>query len=284
MHGHALAWGILAAAAASYLVLTTGTTPPRLEDRAARAARRGRIARFVASWLVTAAALTWPVDDLARHWSLTALVVQEICLTLVAPPLLLTSLPREAVIRLTSPHAVDAALGWLTRPLVATVVFNATVLFSLLGVSVAAQSGSAALHGLMAMALFAAGTIMWIPALGILPGANRLTPAGRSAFLFIQSMLANFPSLVFDVAKRPLYPAFDHPGTLLRAMADQHLAGAVAKVGAIAILWGSAAGIWWAGRQAKHKGIDPNPLRWEDVERELLRLDRRPRRRSASGG
>ena len=48
-------------------------------------------------------ALTWPLADLAAHWSLTALVTQRLILVLVVAPLLLLGLPYDVI-------------QWLTRP------------------------------------------------------------------------------------------------------------------------------------------------------------------------
>ena len=47
-------------------------------------------------------ALTWPLADLAAHWSLTALVVQRLLLTLAAAPLLLLAIPAAS-----SPRSPD---------------------------------------------------------------------------------------------------------------------------------------------------------------------------------
>ncbi len=282
VHGHALAWGILAALGASYLVMAASSVPGG-EGASARA-NRGQVIRFSLAWVALAIAMTWPIDDLAQRWSLTARICQEALLALVVPPLLLSSLPRRSVIKMTSPHVVDTWMRRLTRPVTATVIFNGVILISLLRPSVALQARSAALHGLFNIALLVSGLIMWIPALGILPGAGRLSTAGRSAYLFIQSLLANVPAVIFNVSHRPIYAAYEHKAhPLLPAILDQQLAGVVVKLAAIAILWGTAAAIWWGARRAKNRGQDPNPLRWEDVERELLRVERRPRRRSISG-
>ncbi len=78
--------------------------------------------RCLAGALVALAlALTWPLADLAAHWSLTALVVQRLLLTLGAAPLLLLAMPSPLLAALTRPAPLDACLETLTRPVVAVV-------------------------------------------------------------------------------------------------------------------------------------------------------------------
>ncbi|MGH9208374.1 MAG: hypothetical protein ACRD1G_17770, partial [Acidimicrobiales bacterium] len=67
----------------------------------------------------------------------------------------------------------------------------------------------------------------------------------------------------------------------LAPLTDQRLAGALAKLVGIAVLWGAAAAILVRAQRAEEAGMDPDPLGWDDVERELRRLDRRPGRTEA---
>ena len=63
---------------------------------------------FLGGAVLLAAALTWPLGDLASHWLLLALVLQRLVLTLAVPPLLVLGTPRAVIDRLTRPAAVDA--------------------------------------------------------------------------------------------------------------------------------------------------------------------------------
>jgi putative membrane protein len=245
---------------------------------------RRQIACVVAGLVALGAALTWPVVDLARRWSLLVHMVQLSLIVLVATPLLLLGLPRWLVGLVTRPVGVDSFLRRLTSPLIATLVFNAVVITSLLPPVMKLTSGSQALSALMDLALFVAAVIMWTPALRLLPGPPQLSSAGRVGYLFVQSILPNFPALVFIFAHRPIYSSFSHGARLalgISALADQQLAGVVAKMVGICILWGAAAAILVRTQRAEESGIDPDPLTWDDVERELRRLERRPRRSDA---
>src|SRR5207302_8841165 len=108
----------------------SGIRPHETAGAAGSASRRQR-ASFGAGLLVLLIALCWPLADLADS-SLLARMAQRSLLLLVAPPLLLLGLPRWLVDRLTRPALVDSVLGFLTRPVVATLLFNAAVTASFL--------------------------------------------------------------------------------------------------------------------------------------------------------
>jgi putative membrane protein len=279
---HALAWVTIVALGTAYAVALNRLGPEHCWP-AAPASRRQRLS-FLAGLVALAVALTWPLADLAANWSLLAHMLQLVVLTLVAPPLLLLGIPRWLVDVVTRPAAIDWTLRTLTRPLTATIVFNAAVITSLLPPVVAAGGSNPAVAGAVNFCLVCAGLVMWIPALRALPGPNQLSTPGRMAYLFAQSLLPNFPALIFIFASHPIYPELTAHAHVfgISALADQQLAGAAAKVTGISVLWGTAAAILVRAQRAEEEGRDPDPLKWDDVDRELRRLERRPRRTDAS--
>ena len=60
---------------------------------------------------------------------------------------------------------------------------------------------------------------------------------------------------------------------------DQQLAGFLAKLSTIAVLWTVAFVIMTRAQTAETAGEDTEPLMWSDVEREIERADRREQRR-----
>ena len=89
----------------------------------------------------------WPVSDLAAHWSLTALLIQRLLLTLAVAPMLLLSLPTRVLASMTRPAPVDATLAWITRPVVAIAAFTVIVVGTLFTPAVAAQASSPLARG-----------------------------------------------------------------------------------------------------------------------------------------
>lgn len=276
-HPHPGGWAVVVALSGAYLLVLWKLGPPG--SRATRA----ELWRFGAGVVALALVVIWPVADLARHWLLLVHLSQQIVLLLVVPPLLLLGLPRWLVALAMQPPTLDALLRRLANPVMASVVFTAAAVGALLPPVVDAEAASGWVTGGVLAGLVMAGVVMWLPVLRVLPGQHHLSTPGRSGYLFVQSLLPNFPALVLIFSKHSLYPAFARTAALgLSPVADQQLAGVVAKILGIAILWGAAGAILVRAQQAEEAGLDPDPLTWDDVEVELRRLERRPRRTDAS--
>ncbi|PZS22029.1 MAG: hypothetical protein DLM54_03535 [Acidimicrobiales bacterium] len=276
-HAHLGGWVAVVSLAGGYFLILRRLGPP------GRRATPAQLGCFGAGVGVLAITVTWPVADLARHWLLLAHLVQQILLLLVIPPLILLGLPRWLIAMGTQPPPVEAFLRRLANPVVASVVFTVAAVGALLPPVVDAEAASSWVVAGVLVGLGIAGTVMWLPVLRVVPGHRHLSTVGRAGYLFVQSLLPNFPALVLIFSKHSLYPAFARTAALgLSPVADQQLAGVAAKVLGIAILWGAAGAILVKAQQAEEAGIDPDPLTWDDVEVELRRLERRPRRTDAT--
>ncbi len=240
---------------------------------------------FLGGAVLLLAAVTWPLGDLASHWLLLALVLQRLLLTLAVPPLLVLGTPRQIIARLTRPPAVDAVLRVVVRPLPAVAIVTVVAVSTLTtgAVSLAAQSDAARVA--LQLVVLASGFVLWAPVLTELPGMQRLSPLGRGGYLIVQSIVPSFLSIVWIFARHPLYPTFTHHGTVARLspLLDQELAGFLAKLSTIAVLWTVAFVIMTRAQAAETAGQDADPLVWSDVEREIERADRRERRQGSSG-
>ncbi len=279
---HAVGWVVIAAMAVAYTVALRRLGPAHAAGGPSSTGRH--IASFVGGLVALGLALTWPVVDLARSWSLLIHMIHLSLIALVAAPLVLLGLPRWLVDLATRPVGVDAAVRRITSPLVATVIFNSVIIASLLPPVMELAARSAGVSACVDVVVFAAAVVMWTPALRLLPGPPQLSSAARVGYLFVQSILPNFPALIFIFAHHPIYAPFAHGARValgISALADQQLAGVVAKLVGICILWGAAAVILVRAQRAEDAGADPDPLTWDDVERELRRLERRPRRSDA---
>ncbi len=235
---------------------------------------------FLGGVVLLVGALTWPLGDLASHWLLLALVLQRLLLTLAVPPLLVLGTPRPLLARLTRPPAVDAVLRVVVRPVpaVAIVTVVAVSTLSVGAVSLAAHSVIA--RTAIQLIVLASGFVLWAPVLTELPGTQRLSALGRGGYLIVQSIVPSFLSIVWIFARHSLYPTFTHPGTIagMTPLLDQELAGFLAKLSTIAVLWTVAFVIMTRAQTDESTGQDTDPLVWSDVEREIERADRRERR------
>jgi cytochrome c oxidase assembly factor CtaG len=233
-------------------------------------------ARFAAALACTALAWGWPLGDLAAHVSLSALVVQRLVLMLAVAPLALGSLPDSLAASLTRPRAVDRTLVVLGHPLAAIATVTVVGTATLLPVVVAWGATDAATLAVLGAVVLALGVVLWLPVLGTAPATRRLSLVAKGGYLLASSLVVTSLSFVWIFARQPLYPTFTGQERLLgiTPLLDQQLAGFVSKLGAYAPLW--AVAFVLLARSGEGDPAD-RPLRWVDVERELLRADRRAR-------
>ncbi|MGO9855138.1 MAG: cytochrome c oxidase assembly protein [Acidimicrobiales bacterium] len=240
---------------------------------------------FVGGIVVLIAAVTWPLGDLAAHWLLMALVLQRLLLTLAVPPLLVLGTPRPLIARLTRPALVDAVLRVVVRPLPAVAIVTVVAVGTLTTGAVSLAAHSAVARLLIELVVLGSGFVLWAPVLTELPGAPRLSALGRGGYLIVQSIVPSFLSIVWIFARHSLYPTFTHAGTVvgMSSLLDQQLAGFLAKLSTIAVLWTVAFVIMTRAQAAETTGEDAEPLMWSDVEREIERAERRQRRHGWPG-
>jgi len=241
---------------------------------------------FVLGAVVLLAAVTWPLADLAARWLLMALVLQRVLLTLAVPPLLVLGTPRPLLDRLTRPAPVDAVLRVVVRPIPAVVIVTVVAVATLTTGAVTLAARLDPVRVLLELTVLASGFVLWAPVLTELPGTPRLSPLGRGGYLIVQSVVPSFLSIVWIFARHPLYPTFSHAGKVLALspLLDQQLAGFLAKLSTIAVLWTVAFVIMTHAQEDDRRGVDADPLLWSDVQRELERADRRERRHQRSPG
>jgi cytochrome c oxidase assembly factor CtaG len=195
---------------------------------------------FVLGLVVLLVAFMWPLGGLAAHWSLLALVLQRLLLTLAVPPLLVSGTPTPIIERLTRPAAVDAVLRVIVKPVPAVAIVTIVSVGTLTTGVVSLAASSAVTRVVVQILVLLAGLVLWAPVLSELPGAKPLSAIGRGGYLIVQSILPSFLSVVWIFAHRSLYASYAFAG-------------------------GS-------------DDDDPEPLLWSDVQREIERADRRDQR------
>jgi cytochrome c oxidase assembly factor CtaG len=235
---------------------------------------------FLCGVVLLAGASTWPLGDLASHWLLLALVLQRLVLTLAVPPLLVLGTPRAIIERLTRPAAVDAVLRLAARPVPAVAIVTVVAVGTLTVGAVNLAAHSVVARTVIQLVVLGSGFVLWAPVLTELPGVQRLSSLGRGGYLIVQSIVPSFLSIVWIFARHPLYPPFTYPGKVagMTPLLDQELAGFLAKLSTIAVLWTVAFVIMTRAQSADSAGRDTDLLVWSDVEREIERADRRDRR------
>jgi cytochrome c oxidase assembly factor CtaG len=232
---------------------------------------------FILGMVALVVSFMWPLADLAARWSLLALVAQRLLLVLAVPPLLVAGTPRPIIVRLTRPAPVDVVLRLAVKPIPAVVFVTVVAVGTLTTglISVAARADVA--RDVIQLVVLLSGFVLWAPVLSELPGVKPLSAVGRGAYLIVQSIVPSFLSVVWIFARRPLYASYDHRGPVLgmSPVLDQQLAGFLAKLCTIAVLWTVAFFVMTRAPATAGADEDREPLLWSDVEREIQRADRR---------
>jgi cytochrome c oxidase assembly factor CtaG len=248
----------------------------RVSDHPIRWNRR-EIGRVAGACGASVVALTWPLADLAAHWSLTALVSQRLILMLAVAPILLLGLPYDLLEWITRPGFVDAVLNRCRRPAVAIGFVTVLTVVSATPPLVQAQSSWFIVRGLLAVLTVISGLVLWIPVLGRVPGIPRLTPMARLGYLAAQAVIPVFLSFVLILYPHPLYSTFagSHAAIDLRPLNDQQIAGFVAKLTMlIVLLTVGGIGLVKTSTSEEESSLDDR-LVWADVQRQFERADRR---------
>jgi putative membrane protein len=265
-HAHPDVWLLLGGIWVAYLfaVRNHPMTPQEAADK------RRRATLFSLGMAVLLVGADWPIHDLAEGYLYSVHMVQHMLFTLVAPPLLIAGIPAWMWRRLLRPRPLFVAFRFLTRPVVALIVFNGLLLFThwpeIVKLSVSSELAHFSLHAL----LFGAAMVVWWPVMSPLVELPALSPPGQLMYLFIQSLAPTIPASFLTFGHTLLYPVY---GTFPRiwgisALNDQLIAGLTMKIVGGLILWGFITVIFfrWHARESRD-GWDALALR--EVEHEL---------------
>jgi len=266
-HLHPDVWLLLGGLWLAYLFAVRRHEPATTAERDER--RRRTILFSVGIGLLWFAS-DYPMHDLAEGYLYSMHMVQHMAFTLVAAPFLIAGIPAWMWRTVLSPRPVFVLFRFLTRPVVALIVFNGLLLFTHWPAMVEASVGSELTHFALHVLIVGSAIVMWWPVMSPLVELPALTPPGQMLYLFAQSITPTVPASFLTFGHTLLYPVY---GTFPRiwgmsALTDQLLAGLVMKIVGGLILWGFIATIFfrWHAREERD-GWDALALR--HVERDL---------------
>jgi putative membrane protein len=196
-------------------------------------------------------------------------MVQHLVYTLVAAPMLVAGVPAWMWRSLLRPGPVGAVFGFLTRPIVALIVFNGLLLFTHWPEVVTASVRSEAVHFGLHVLIVGSAIAMWWPVMSPLPERPSLSPPAQMLYLFLQSLAPTIPASFLTFGHTLLYPVYaTFPRAWnLSALEDQLIAGLVMKIVGGLILWGFIAVIFFNWHARERSGWDA--LAFGQVERDV---------------
>jgi putative membrane protein len=271
-HPHPDVWLLVAALAGTY-VYALRRVGPRHVSPGEPPATRGQRRAFALGLLAIVVAAEWPLHDLGERSLFTAHMIQHLLMTLVAPPLLLLGTPGWLLRWALQPRWLMAVVRRLSRPLVAFVLFNATIAVTHWPAYVDLILTSQILHFATHALLFGAAFLMWMPVLSPIAEIPRLSYPLQMLYLFGQSILPTVPASFLTFGSTPLYRAYEEFPRLwgISALHDMQLAGLSMKLLGGFILWGVIAVLFFRWAKQEEDGVDD--LAWQEVEQALNRRE-----------
>jgi putative membrane protein len=265
-HAHPDVWLLFGSIVAAYLIAVRRHARETGEPVAKRRTRF-----FVAGVAVLWIGADWPMHDLAERYLYLVHMSQHLLFTLIAPPLLIAGMPAWLLRRFLRPRPVATAFGFLTKPLVALIVFNSALLFVHWPAVVELSVRSEWFHFGLHVMLVSTALLMWWPVMSPLPEYPALPAPGQMLYLFLQSLAPTIPASFLTFGSHLLYPVY---GTFPRiwgisALTDQLIAGLIMKLIGGAILWVFITAIFfrWYRQERHDEGWDAS--RYRDVEHDV---------------
>lgn len=286
---HPEVWLLVAFLVAAYIYMVRVIGPKAVPAGTPPVERRHWVA-FVGAMAILWIGSDWPLHDISEDYLYSAHMVQHMLLSYVMPPLALLATPAWLARILLGEGRLYAAVKFLTKPVVAGVLFNFCVMMlhtPLLVNAAVEQPGF--VHYSLHVVVVGSSLLMWMPVCGPLPEL-RIGVAGAMIYLFLQSVVPTVPAAWLTFAESPIYDAYDTPVRLwgLSVTDDQQLAGAIMKIVGGMYLWAIVIYLFFKRFAARfseshdyrrgHRipaaeitGNDEEPLTTADVERAFAR-------------
>ena len=285
---HPEVWVLVAFLISAYVYMVR-VIGPKAVPAGQPAVSRANVISFVMAMSVLWIASDWPLHDISEEYLYSAHMVQHMMLSYFLPPLALMATPTWLARILLGDRVVYRAVKWLAMPVVAGLLFNATVMIVHIPLVVNETVQNGPLHYSVHVMVVFAGLWMWLPVCGPVP-EFRMGVAGTMIYLFLQSVVPTVPAAWLTFADDVVYKAYDKPLRLwgISAVSDQQLAGAVMKTAGGLFLWGIVIYLFFTKFAARHSesydfkrrgkmpaveitGHDEVPLTTADVEREFAK-------------
>jgi putative membrane protein len=203
-----------------------------------------------------------PLHDLSEDYLFSAHMAQHLLMTMAAAPLLLLGTPAW-VFRPILQHPVSARLArLLTRPIVAIILFNATLALWHMPELYNLALANHAVHSLEHFSFVFTAALLWWPIFSPLPELPKLSYPLQMLYLFVQSLVPAVIAAFITFSDRVIYSWYAAAPRLwgISPLADQQIGGLMMKIiGGIA-LWVPATIIFFIWYQHDEAEVEKS---WE---------------------
>lgn len=194
---------------------------------------------FVGAMSILFSASTWPIHPIGEDYLYSVHMVQHMMLTYFMAPLVLLATPEWLLRVLVGNGASYRVVRFLSRPVVAGVLFNGVVMILHVPGVVNTATVNGSLHYLLHLLVVVTALLMWMPVVGPLRELQMKT-GGKMIYLFLQGVVPTVPAAWLAMAEGPVYRRYGNQPVRVWGVGvldDQQIAGLIMKVGGGIFLW-----------------------------------------------
>ena len=224
----------------------------------ARLPAAGQMASFGLGLLVLLLALESPLDALADQTYFFVHMLQHLLLVLVVPVLVLAGIPGWLLRPVLTRRAIAPVVRLLTRPLMATALFNTVFAVAHLPSIFDVISANETLHVGEHLLFIATGLLLWWPVLGSLEEFPRLSYPLQMGYLFLQTLPCSVVAALITLSSSSLYRQYAVlRGGSMTPLADQQIGGLLMWIGGSLYFFLAMAVVFflWAGQDERPLAI-----------------------------
>jgi putative membrane protein len=251
---------------------------------------RKNIYAFIGAMVTLWVASDWPLHDISEEYLYSAHMLQHMMLSYFLPPLALIATPPWLLRILIGDGRLYTGLKFLTKPVIAGVLFNVVVIISHIPMVVNSSLDNGPLHYSLHALVVSLSLLMWMPVVGPFKELH-MGPLAKCIYLFLQSIIPTLPAAWLTFAEGAVYKEYDIPVRVFgwSVTVDQQLAGGIMKLGGSTFLWTIVVYIFFKrfangyGESQDYRRTDPpssdssdGVLTTADVEREFATLSAPP--------
>ena len=199
---------------------------------------RSNVWCFAGAMVLLSTASTWPIHQISEDYLYSAHMLQHMMLSYFMPPLVLLATPTWLMRLLVGIGRTWRVVTFMTKPVVAAVVFNVAVMVTHIPPVVNASVQSPPLHYALHLLLVLTAVLMWMPVVGPFHEL-RISDAAKPIYLFLQSVVPTVPAGWLTFAEGVVYKQYNQPVRVwgISPTDDQQIAGAIMKIGGSFFLW-----------------------------------------------
>jgi putative membrane protein len=180
----------------------------------------------------------WPVHDIAEEYLYSMHMIQHMVLSYIVPPLALLATPEWLFRLLIGQGRTYRVVRFLTRPVIAAVVYNLVVLTTHIPGLVNRSAAGGPLHYSLHVLVVSSALMLWTPVCG--PAKEwRMSYMAMMLYLFTTSLVPSIPAGWLTFAEGSVYNHYDTPVRVwgMSIFSDQQLAGGIMKLGGSIFMW-----------------------------------------------